>query len=279
MQRFLRFAVRVALPMMASCPVHADVKDFSVGSWNMQGASHATEFKWEIYVKPMARLYDVLALQETGELPAAAELTNRVIALPRGMGLTIREYTWRWGSHSRPGMVRYIYYADMGNRVSLATITSRRADDVVVLSNPAGANKRPLLGVAFNRTGPGGGRDVFFNIHARSMGNNEAPNIVDDLYRHFSGQANTEWMVLGDHNMEPNELGRLLSSHFPQTAREVTPLYTNNTATQISGGTLDYAVVGQGVPGRPSSARSMFARLHTSFLASNHSAVAFGKAE
>lgn len=262
----------------------AEVRDFRIASWNMQGATQGaespagrtTESKWSVFVRQMLRQVDVLALQESGQVPATAEATGRVFPVP-GSARGVQEYTWRLGSHWRAGQVRYIYHLDMDGRVSMATVTHRIADEVVVLPNLQAPNGRPLFGVGFNRAG--GGRDVFFNVHAQARDNNEAPAMVDAVQRHYAGQANVEWMVLGDYNMPPNTLRRSLTARFPQTAREVTAVHVNGSGTHERGGNLDYAVVGQGSAGPAASATTLFARLYSSFQASDHSAVAYGSAD
>ncbi len=162
------------------------IDDFKTASWNLQGSSATSESKWSVSVRQLIsgeNAADILALQEAGSLPQTATPTQRTFQTPPG--IPIAEYTWDLGSRSRPDMV-YIYYSpvDVGaNRVNLAIVSRRMADDVIVLPPPTTVS-RPIIGIRI-------GSDVFFSIHALANGGRNA------VFNHFSGRSDINWMILG----------------------------------------------------------------------------------
>lgn len=217
----------------------AELTDFRVATWNLQGSSATTENKWNINVRQLIsgeNAVDVLAIQEAGSPPASAIDTGRLIPSP---GIPVRELIWNLSTNSRPQQV-YIYFSPvdaLGGRVNLALVSNRRADEVFVLS-PVRQGGRPLLGIRI-------GNDVFFTAHAIATRNNDAPDLVDEVYRFFRDSRDPihqalNWMILGDFNREPSDLEMNLTVPVRRASEVVSP----TAATQSSQRTLDYAVVG-----------------------------------
>ena len=244
------------------------IDDFKTASWNLQGSSATSESKWSVSVRQLIsgeNAADILALQEAGSLPQTATQTQRTFQTPPG--IPIAEYTWDLGSRSRPDMV-YIYYSpvDVGaNRVNLAIVSRRMADDVIVLPPPTTVS-RPIIGIRI-------GNDVFFSIHALANGGRDAPAIVNAVFNHFSGRSDINWMILGDFNRSPASLRLELSLETRVRIAIVAP----NIATQRSGGILDYAVIGNSGSGfrEPLIAAALMLANFRTQLVSDHFPVNF----
>ncbi len=234
------------------------IDDFKTASWSLQGSSATSESKWSVSVRQLIsgeNAADILALQEVGSLPQTPP------------GIPIAEYTWDLGSRSRPDMV-YIYYSpvDVGaNRVNLAIVSRRMADDVIVLPPPTTVS-RPIIGIRI-------GNDVFFSIHALANGGRDAPAIVNAVFNHFSGRSDINWMILVDFNRSPASLRLELSLETRVRIAIVAP----NIATQRSGGILDYAVIGNSGSGfrEPLIAAALMLANFRTQLVSDHFPVNF----
>lgn len=58
----------------------ANLENFNVDTWNLQGSSAATESKWSVSVRQLvsgANPLDILMIQEAGTLPRTATPTGR----------------------------------------------------------------------------------------------------------------------------------------------------------------------------------------------------------
>ncbi|EAI4690940.1 cytolethal distending toxin subunit B family protein [Campylobacter jejuni] len=251
----------------------ASLEDYNVGTWNLQGSSASTESKWNISIRQLvtgSNPMDVLAVQEAGVLPSTATMTQRQVQ-PVGVGIPIHEYEWNLGTSSRPNSV-FIYYSrvDVGaNRVNMAIVSRRQADEVIVLPPPTVAS-RPIIGIRICN-------DVFFNAHALARGGNDAGAIVTAVDMHFRNMPLINWMILGDFNRDPNSLMSLLDQGLRNRVHFVSPA----SYTQASGGVLDYAVTGNSDTTRRYTPPAILAILAAAglrtFLASDHFPVNFRK--
>ncbi|MEE3609117.1 cytolethal distending toxin subunit B family protein [Avibacterium paragallinarum] len=221
---------------------NANLEDFKVATWNLQGSSAANENKWNVSVRQLITgegAADILAVQEAGVLPSSAMITERMVQ-PVGVGIPIHEYTWNLGTSSRPDNV-FIYYSrvDVGaNRVNLAIVSRIRADEVIVIPPPT-VISRPIIGIRI-------GNDAFFSIHALASRGADSTAIVRAVFDYFNTrpeQRNTNWMIVGDFNRVPSNLQRSLETSEPGVARHIN-IIAPTTPTQQSGGTLDYGIVG-----------------------------------
>ncbi|CZE49155.1 cytolethal distending toxin subunit B family protein [Campylobacter geochelonis] len=219
----------------------ANIEDYSIATWNMQGSSASTESKWNVNIRQLISgngSADILLVQEAGSLPISAQYTGTIVQ-PVGVGIPIDEFAWNLGTASRPNLV-YIYYSrvDVGaNRVNLAIVSRRRADEVIVLPPPTVAS-RPIIGIRL-------GNDAFFSTHALANGGTDAPAIVENVYRYFTNRSNINWFIGGDFNRSPDSLSRALE---PAVRARVNVIFPSG-ATQNSGGTLDYGVAGNSSQG------------------------------
>ncbi|MDQ2192865.1 MULTISPECIES: cytolethal distending toxin subunit B family protein [unclassified Vibrio] len=159
-----------------------------------------------------------------------------------------QEFEWNLGTQTRPNM-RYIYYAqwDVGaGRVNPAIVTDRPADEIVALQNPVIQNGRPVLGVGFNRAAVAG-RDFFFTLHASATGGGDARSLLESIHNHFGalGDRNSQWMVMGDYNQDPTVLQRRIDTNSALASNVSIVTQQQRAPTQLSGGNLDYSVLGQ----------------------------------
>ncbi|CQQ25885.1 endonuclease/exonuclease/phosphatase family protein [Yersinia enterocolitica] len=151
----------------------ADVADYKLASWNMQGAQsgYGSNSKWVTGVKAIFSRdgIDIVALQESGAVPSSAivlpivagqhpEIERRMprsdIQVPvvslvggsdtiinpsrRGVSSSlVQEYLWNVGSSSRSSDF-YIYHFDRGrsgpaSRINLAIVSRFRAEEVIIV--------------------------------------------------------------------------------------------------------------------------------------------------
>lgn len=244
----LRMKIKIIFSLLSIliAPAYADLTDFKVATWNLQGASARTENKWNVNIRQIIsgeNAVDILAIQEAGSPPSTAIDTGRVIISP---GIPVRELSWNLSTNSRPERV-FIYFSPVdafGGRVNLALVSNRRADDVFVLP-PVREGGRPLLGIRI-------GAEAFFTAHAIAARNNDAADLVDEVFRFFRESRNpqlqaTNWMLLGDFNRAPADLEINLTASVRRSSIIISP----TVATQTSQNTLDYAVAGNSIAFQP----------------------------
>lgn len=168
----------------------------NIVNWNMQGASHSTENKWNTGVSNLLSSgADVCSLQECGGVPASAQLIQANVAGIAGLDM----YTW-----GTQRTLKYIlfYPADPnGNRCNLAVVTKSaiaNPNTNGVLLYPAAAPIwRPVIGMSINGIG-------VFSIHAISPGGNDAPGLLNSVAGYMGANA---WTVSGDYNRDPSTMG------------------------------------------------------------------------
>lgn len=260
--------------LLFAIPALANLEDFKVATWNLQGSSAANENKWNVSVRQLITgpgAADILAVQEAGVLPSTAMITDRVVQ-PATIGIPIHEYTWNLGTASRPDNV-FIYYSrvDVGaNRVNLAIVSRQRADEVIVLPPPTVVS-RPIIGIRI-------GNDAFFSVHALANRGIDSTAIVRAVFDHFNNnpeQRGVNWMIVGDFNRVPSTLQRALETAEPAVARHIN-IIAPTTPTQQSGGTLDYGIVGNSLSftGTAIIASILFGQIRSQLL-SDHRPVGF----
>ncbi|ENA3447928.1 cytolethal distending toxin subunit B family protein [Yersinia enterocolitica] len=293
----------------------ADVTDYKLASWNMQGAQggYGSNSKWVTGVTAMFRNYgiDIIALQESGAAPPSAivlpisagqypEIERRIpradIPVPvmsvvggistvinpgrRGVSNSlVQEYLWNVGSSSRPSDF-YIYHFDRGrtgaaSRINLAIVSRFRAEEVIIV--PPMTSGRNTRPTLGIRIGD----DYFFSLHAEARTNNEAPQIVQfiDGYMARTIQPNrpqATWMIMGDYNRTPEQLGISLEALNPSLTQPY-QIVSPNQMTQQSNRTIDYAVMGRLNQGGGNTGSLMTVPLIAALLtcASDHIAVRY----
>ncbi|MFC0309194.1 cytolethal distending toxin subunit B family protein [Gallibacterium trehalosifermentans] len=252
----------------------ANLEDYKVATWNLQGSSAANENKWNVSVRQLITgpgAADILAVQEAGVLPSTAMITERTVQ-PATIGIPIHEYTWNLGTTSRPDNV-FIYYSrvDVGaNRVNLAIVSRQRADEVIIIPPPTVVS-RPIIGIRI-------GNDAFFSVHALANRGVDSTAIVRAVFDYFNNrpeQRGVNWLIVGDFNRTPANLQSSLESSEPGVARHVN-IIAPTTPTQQSGGTLDYGIVGNSLSfsGTALIASILFGQIRSQLL-SDHRPVGF----
>ena len=213
----------------------ANIDDYKIATWNLQGSSASNESKWNISVRQMItgnNAADILALQEAGSLPTTAMPTGRTART--ASGLEVAEFTWQLGSVSRPQNV-FIYFSqtDVGaNRVNLAIVSRTRADEIIILPPPT-TFSRPIIGIRI-------GNEAFMNIHAIASGGGDSAAFITAVAEHFRPRPDITWMVMGDFNANPERVQLNLRLETRLMLEFIAP----PSSTQRSGGVLDWAVVG-----------------------------------
>ena len=257
----------------------ANLEEFRVSTWNLQGSSANTESKWNISVRQLvtgANPANILMVQEAGAVPSSAVRTERRV---QPGGTPVEEFTWNLGSSSRPRNV-FIYYAplDVGaRRVNLAIVSDRRADEVFVISQStiAPQTSRPVLGIRI-------GNDVFFNIHALASGGGDAAALVTAVHDNFINMPQYNWLIAGDFNRDPANLQAGVDTRITNHIRIAAPNSATHFGARGANRTLDYAVIGRSSESRsalslpPIVALIMVANIRA-HLASDHTPVHFGR--
>jgi len=130
-------------------------------TWNMQGANHPTEVKWQTGV---ANIFanswsppDAICLQEAGQVPASAmHRVSQWFAVPGGGGAmtSIDIYDWggtgRYSTRKPPRTIVFHLWDVLGHRVNTGVVTKDTlpAGANVHLAWPAvGPVSRPAVGV------------------------------------------------------------------------------------------------------------------------------------
>lgn len=258
---------------MFSMSVYANIGDYKIMTWNLQGSSAAGENKWNINVRQLVTGTDgadILMVQEAGSVPATAMLTGRQIQ-PVGVGIPIDEYRWNLGTTRRPD-IRYIYFSrvDVGaNRVNLAIVSRQRAEQVFVI-RPATVASRPVIGISLST-------DVFLTTHALAGGGPDALAIVRTVNEFFnqSSRLGYSWFLAGDFNRAPARLENdLILERLDRAVAVVAP----EVATQSSGGILDYGVIVDRSPSATLLGATISFGNMASQLSSDHLPVLFNSA-
>lgn len=234
-----------------------------VATWNLQGGSASTDNKWRTRVLALARLHDVVVLQEAGVAPFSSQhLEQMSIADQFGTLHEVNHYRWSSGSATRSEGYQLFFLDVQRLRVNLAIVVADQAnlsiESVLVIADGvprfAGAlTSRPALGVRLRLQGLA--EDIVVaNIHAISGGGANSPRLL----REISWHANTPYVLLGDFNRDPRpsdaqhaDRGAWVSP--PEIAQVVQANGSTHPSTSPQN-MLDYAVidgaVGPLVPGR-----------------------------
>ncbi len=174
----------------------------NVITYNMQGASHSTENKWNFGVMPLMRSMDptpVVCLQECGSVPASA-IHLDTIEFPLADGTVDRVEVYMWGgSDTRLGYFIFFHNWDVdGNRVNTAIVTDTPPENfrtsVALISPAGGAVWRPALGILFGDT-------WVFAFHAISPGGPDGAGLLTAVAGNYP-----IWIVAADWNREPATL-------------------------------------------------------------------------
>lgn len=258
----------------------ADISNYNVGTWNLQGAFTSAESKWAVIVRRLmyssTDFLNVLMLQEAGSVPATATPTERHI---QPGGTPVREYIWQVGTRSRPRSV-YIYHADIdvgARRVNLAIVSDRMADEVYVINQTSIApeTSRPALGIRI-------GNDAFFTVHALANGGGDAAALVTAIHDNFNNMPDITYLIAGDFNREPANLLTGIPQRVQNNIRIVSPQGATHAGATGTNRILDYGIIGRtetrgATVSLPQIVALLASASLTSYLASDHFPVRFGK--
>ncbi|MFJ6167176.1 FG-GAP-like repeat-containing protein [Micromonospora orduensis] len=206
-------------------------------TWNMQGANSGGDSKWTTTVGAYARAAEIVALQEVGPTPPGTMVANYTFnAGAPGRSGYVQHNRWQFGLESYEV---YFLQTDanggsyVGGRTNVALVTQRPADEVRVIPN---ANGRNVLGVRF-------GDNWYFTFHGQSMGGaaNDSAAMAQQIATSVNTVPGRHWTMLGDFNVAPRSFFAPAGSYW----------YHPGTATQQSGGELDWALSSENLPGHP----------------------------
>ncbi|MGL4746065.1 MAG: endonuclease/exonuclease/phosphatase family protein [Dermatophilaceae bacterium] len=219
----LVLAVLVALGLLSAAPAQAagsgngacgwnmdsTLKDSAVkdsAAWNMQGANHATENKWNIGVTQLMGTCQVLALQEPGALPDSVTALN-TINLPQG---DVEVSEWNNTSRNLGYRIYWMNTDPNSNRVHLAIVVpaSLSVTGVTTFTKP-GWN-RPVMGILIGNT-------WYFTVHANASSPNNAQGILSEIdyqVHQYEIEHDTQftWIALGDFNTSPSSFAHTAAS-------------------------------------------------------------------
>jgi cytolethal distending toxin subunit B len=164
-------------------------------TWNMQGAGHSDEVKWQTGVLNMIATMelDVICLQECGTIPASATwLDGMDVKGPDGYIYSAQLY--QLGTDRAARYVLIFDWDQAGNRCNVAVVTRTKPTDCRVVWAASGAQWRPALGVPVD-----GG--WVYSLHAISPGGADVKGILAAVAAR--SPAPLPWVVAGDFNRGP----------------------------------------------------------------------------
>lgn len=240
MRRIFQISALLFVSLNTTGATAAGIADYCSVTINLQGSTLAATAgsKWDTVLDPLAKRYDVVAVQEAGPPHPPPPLTG---VTKLGQQICQREndtVTYDITEYKRPigsndGV--FVYFADgkMKNerRLTLAIISKQQAKHVVffcpvVNDNNQKLAKRPIFGIITQDD------EVFMTLHAGAHGKNEADSIiraVDLAYPH------DKWAILGDFNRDP---GKIKSTNDVRAR-----IVASGQATHDRGKELDYMIV------------------------------------
>ncbi len=244
----MRHLLVIGLMLLLSAPVlstpaYSMFTSKKTATWNLQGAGHATDNKWSNQVSTMTvgpDAVNILGLQEAGSPPPSAQSLGPPpnFSNPDNLTTPVTAYLWQ----VRRNEYRYIYFSDNdagAHRVNVAIVTDEIPDEVVILRPTSSSpSARPLLGVRF-------GNEYYFSIHADANGGNNSTNTIIAIHNYVHNSPHGEnFFIMGDWNRSPTRLNTQVQANAPYLTNRIRITSAHGTATQVSGGNLDYAVLG-----------------------------------
>lgn len=166
----------------------------NIVTWDMQGASHSTENKWNAGVLNLINRFDadICCLQECGAVPDSAQLSDKNYCdVPNLM-------YYKWGTERMQYHILF-YPADAnGNRCNLAIVSKMAPQAGSIIYPTAPPVWRPALGFQVNRN------NTVFSVHAISPKGPDATKLLAAIDSK-SGEGQY-WFAAGDYNREPETL-------------------------------------------------------------------------
>jgi hypothetical protein len=253
-------ASSVAAAVTTAQPASANIEDFLIGSYNMQGGNNGA--RWTTDVARMLRGINtpeeqragrtLVALQEAGARPPGSavwevnysRIRNQHISLaaPARDQVYWQPQRWVWRPFGANRGTYYIYFlrtdlgGNGGGRVNLAIVTNRPADGVRV-AQPAFRTSRPALGVRFGDT-------TYWTVHALASGGNDQRGLINNIARASTVGTARLWAAIGDWNRPPEN-----------SQRDTGFIYRTGRATHQGGRELDYMVANSLMVGLGATAR------------------------
>jgi cytolethal distending toxin subunit B len=163
-------------------------------TWNMQGASHSTENKWNTGIMNFfGNGADMCCLQECGAVPASARLVN----LNYNGVANLRYYTW--GTDRTDKHILFYQSDPNGNRCNLAIVSRNPPTGGGIVMPAVAPTWRPALGFQIDAT------HYVFSLHAISPNGADAANLLNAINAAVGAHGNF-WIAAGDYNRVPSTL-------------------------------------------------------------------------
>ena len=220
-----------------------------LATWNMHGTAASAESKWRTRLLQLARLNDVVVIQEAGVPPSSAELVVRMDVPDQfGTHQEVEQYLWQAGTATRPESYQ-VYFLDVQRlRVNLAVVIRSGAQldvrNVTVIADGVPQSgllpvARAAVGLRVRRRAQGAAANpqevTIYNFHALSGGGYNAPRML----REISWHTDTPYVVLGDFNRDP-AVGNWVS---PEDLARILPASGATHPATAPVRMLDYALV------------------------------------
>ncbi|QEC64810.1 endonuclease/exonuclease/phosphatase family protein [Mucilaginibacter ginsenosidivorans] len=163
-------------------------------TWNMQGASHSTENKWNAGIMNFfGNGADICCLQECGAVPASARLIN-----PNFAGVANLHY-YTWGTNRTNKHILFYQSDPNGNRCNLAVVSTSPPMGGDVVWPVIAPVWRPALGFQIDAN------HFIFCQHAISPNGPDAAGLLAAI-NNAVGAPGNYWVAGGDYNREPPAL-------------------------------------------------------------------------
>lgn len=180
---------------LATSDVCNNIYDLKLITWNMQGANleHLPTSPWTfVFDWFNEERIDIACLQEAGIVTPQGYITDH------GIHSGIREYEYRDGTSTRPGLNLWIYHHlwdKNSRRVNLSIVSRLRASNRQLIQGSLEDSLRPLLGIEINNS-------WVFSIHASANRGNDAQYLLDLA----TSVIQDPMIIAGDYNREPETL-------------------------------------------------------------------------
>lgn len=161
-------------------------------TWNMQGAGHSDDNKWNNGVKPMfiTRGAEIVCLQECGSVPGSASLIKTDFKGIKDL------YLYYWGSDRKYYNIIFYNWDTGAGRCNLAIVTDFDITaDVPIIWPETAPMWRPAMGISL-----AGG--YLFTIHGISGGGPDIRGLLTAINK-FSKKK--YWITVGDYNRIPDK--------------------------------------------------------------------------
>lgn len=221
------------LSIMIAQGLLADLKDYTIASWNLSGGM-PSEYKWQHIVRGLlmgSNGADIVVLQQVESLAATARFLNTFFVPITSGVLPVEEYQWDLGGNAFV-FVYFVRVDSASNGVNLAIVTKKRAHHIVAIRSPI-RFAPPIFGIQIDQ-------DVFLSFSSIDAKGKDVPQTLSTIYDNFTLRPEVSWALIGNFNQTPATLQQRLSPQIQEHINIVAP----DTITRKSGGVFDFIITG-----------------------------------